>query len=127
MPEKTIAQKLQLKPGRRVLLVNAPAGYPSTLGAPSEEVLFVQTGSQDVDIIQLFIANRQELIEWLGKLRSNLAPGGMLWVTYHKGTSGINTDVNRDSINAYAQTLGLQGVAMISIDEDWSALRLKVI
>lgn len=28
---------------------------------------------------------------------------------------------------AYAQTIGLQGVAMISIDDDWSALRLKAV
>jgi hypothetical protein len=33
--------------------------------------------------------------------------------------------IHRDSINAYAQTLGLVGVAMISIDDNWSALRLK--
>jgi len=46
-------------------------------------------------------------------------------VAYHKGTSQIKTDINRDSINAYASTLGFQGVAMISINEDWSALRLK--
>ena len=47
-------------------------------------------------------------------------------ITYHKGTSKTKTDINRDSINTYAQTIGLVGVAMISIDDDWSALRLKV-
>ena len=46
-------------------------------------------------------------------------------MTYHKGTSRVKTDINRDTINAYAHSLGLEGVAMISIDEDWSALRLK--
>jgi hypothetical protein len=39
----------------------------------------------------------------------------------------VKTDIHRDTINAYAQTLGLQGVAMISINDDWSALRLKLI
>jgi hypothetical protein len=63
----------------------------------------------------------------LGKLKSLLTPGGMLWVTYYKGTAKTKTDINRDSINAYAQTIGLQGVAMISIDDDWSALRLKAV
>jgi hypothetical protein len=50
----------------------------------------------------------------------------MLWVTYHKGTSKVKTDIHRDMINAYAHSIGLEGVAMISIDEDWSALRLKL-
>jgi hypothetical protein len=49
----------------------------------------------------------------------------MLWVSYHKGTSKVKTDINRDTINAYANSLCLQGVAIISIDDDWSALRLK--
>jgi hypothetical protein len=49
----------------------------------------------------------------------------MLWVTYHKGTSKVKTDINRDTINAYAHSIGWEGVAMISIDDDWSAMRLK--
>ncbi len=37
------------------------------------------------------------------------------------------TDINRDSIVEYARSIGMEGVAMISIDEDWSALRLKLL
>ena len=44
---------------------------------------------------------------------------------YHTGTSKVKTDIHRDTINAYAHTPGLTGVFMISIDEDWSALRVK--
>jgi len=39
----------------------------------------------------------------------------------------VKNDINRDTINTYAHTIRLEGVAMISIDEDWSALRLKLI
>ena len=35
------------------------------------------------------------------------------------------TDINRDTINAYLKENGITGVAMISIDGDWSALRAK--
>jgi hypothetical protein len=50
----------------------------------------------------------------------------LLWIAYHKGTSKVKTDIHRDSINAYALTLGMVGVAMIAINDDWAALRLKV-
>jgi hypothetical protein len=50
----------------------------------------------------------------------------MIWVTYPKGTSAIETDINRDSIRTYAEILGLETIAIISVDSDWSALRLKV-
>jgi hypothetical protein len=48
-------------------------------------------------------------------------------VSYPKGTSKVNTDINRDTIGLYAQSIGLQPVAMISIDDTWSALRLKIV
>ena len=45
---------------------------------------------------------------------------GCLW-------GDLKSDINRDSIAAYAPTLGLQEVAMISVDEDLSAQRLKIV
>jgi hypothetical protein len=81
--------------------------------------------SQPADIIQVYVASRKELEEQLPHLKKLLPPQGILWVTYYKSTSKQATDINRDRINEYAQTLGLQGVAMISVDPDWSALRLK--
>jgi hypothetical protein len=63
----------------------------------------------------------------LKNLKQLLNAKGLLWVTYPKGTSRIKADINRDSINDFAKSIGLQGVAMISVDDTWSALRLKVI
>jgi hypothetical protein len=37
----------------------------------------------------------------------------------------VKTDINRDIIYKCALTLGSRGVAMISVDETWSALRLN--
>ncbi|HEX7432474.1 MAG TPA: hypothetical protein VF326_02355 [Anaerolineaceae bacterium] len=50
---------------------------------------------------------------------------GILWEACHKGTSWVKTDINRDMIAAYGQSPGLQPNAMISINEDWAALRLE--
>ncbi|MDZ4158744.1 MAG: hypothetical protein U1B80_03045 [Anaerolineaceae bacterium] len=45
----------------------------------------------------------------------------------YEGDLHAKTDLNRDSIRAFALQLGLEAVAIISLDENWSALRLKVI
>ncbi len=79
------------------------------------------------DLIQLFVTSRSELEKNLGKLKILLAPSGALWVTYPKGTSKAKSDINRDSIREYAQSIGLEAVAMISVDDTWSALRLKIV
>lgn len=127
MSDKSIAQKLFIKPGNKFLLVNPPAGYIAQMGQLPEGTIFMSDSSCLVEVIQVFVTNRLELETQLPKLKELLAPKGMIWVTYHKGTSKMKTDINRDTINAYAGSLGLQGVAMISIDDDWSALRLKLI
>jgi len=126
MAEKTIAQKLQIKPGRSVLLVNAPPGYMDQLGALPEGALLHTEPGSPADVIQVFVADRKELEAQLPRLKGLVKPNGMLWVSYHKGTSRTKTDIHRDSINAYAHSLGMEGIAMISIDDDWSALRLKI-
>jgi hypothetical protein len=125
--EKSVAQKLLVKAGRKVLILKPPQAYANLLGELPPGAILLSGFSEPADIIQVFVESRIELEEWLPRLKEHIRPDGMIWVTYHKGTSKVKTDIHRDSINTYAHTLGLEGVAMISIDEDWSALRLKVI
>jgi hypothetical protein len=127
MPDKSVAEKLQFKPGRKILLVNPPSEIDSLLGTLPDGVILLKEAQPPVEIIAVFIRDRQELEAQLRHLRALLDPKGMIWVIYYKGTARVKTDIHRDSINAYAQTLGLTGVAMISVDQDWSALRLKVV
>ncbi len=86
---------------------------------------FLTRESGQADLIQLFVGSRKELEANLLPLKGCLKPKGLLWVSYPKETSKVKTDINRDTIGLYAQSIGLQPVAMISIDETWSALRLK--
>jgi hypothetical protein len=132
MAEKSVAEKLMIKPSRRVRIINPPENNLRLIGElPEGAVLLDETAQvEDIlpaDIIILFANHADELSALLPGARTALAPGGMVWVAYHKGTSRIKTDINRDIIAAYANTVGMQAVAMIAIDGDWSALRLKVL
>lgn len=124
MPEKSNAQKMFLKHGLSVFFHRPPPDLSDLLG-PAPGFVLVSDSTTPVDFILAFIENRAGLEAALPALKQRLNPGGLLWVAYHKGTSKIETDIHRDSINTYAATLGLQGVAVISINNDWSALRLK--
>ncbi len=127
MSDKSVADKLLIKPGQKVLLVNPPKGYRALLGEIPKGVTVLKEAPEAVDLIQVFVGSREDLEEQLPRLKPLLASKGLLWVTYHKGTSKQKSDINRDSIAAYAGTIGLQAVAMISVDEDLSALRLKIV
>ena len=53
-------------------------------------------------------------------------PDGLLWLAYPKGTSGLKTDLARDTDDALTDPIaGLTGVTLVSIDEIWSAMRLR--
>jgi len=122
MSDKPLAERLLLKSGRSFRVIDPPLSYAALLGPLP---VGVPESSDKADIIQLFVRDRRALATQLPQMKTCLNPKGILWVTYHKGTSKDNTDINRDSINEFAKGIGWQGVAIISIDEDWSALRLK--
>ena len=127
MPPKTVAQKLFIRENYEVLLLDGPSGYRKTLGKLPVGVTVSTRATGKFDLIQFFVTSAKELQQRLPKLKSKLQPGGLLWVTYPKGSSKIDSDINRDSIYNFAATVGLQGVAMIAVDDDWSAFRFKKI
>jgi hypothetical protein len=129
MAEKTILQKLLVKEGYRILLVNAPEGYLAAAGDLPAGVT-VATGFDHpgtFDLIQTFVRSQAECEAQLGELRPKLGPKGLLWITYPKGAAKIKSDITRDTIWRYAKTIGLDGVAMIAVDDTWSAMRLKIV
>ena len=122
-----LTKKLALKPGHRVLLINAPPGYAKSLAPLPEGATLTTSAGGKFDAIQVFASTRKGLRESLPEARASLNPGGMIWVTYPKGTSKVGSEINRDSIREYALTVGLDAVALVAIDDDWSALRLKAV
>jgi len=126
MSQKPVAQKLQIREGQKLLLVNPPAGYEEQLVKHlPRNVEIVKRTSKNAEVIQVFTSSKIQLNEQLGKLKKVLPPKGIIWVTYPKGTSRVKTDINRDIIRHEAENFGLEAVAIFSVDNDWSALRLK--
>jgi hypothetical protein len=125
MSDKPLSQRLMLKPGRSFHVFNPPPEHAGLLGPLPDGVSEV-LGDAPVDILLAYFRSRGEMEANLSNFRPQLKPGGILWIAYYKGASRVKTDINRDSIAAYGQTLGLQPTAIISVNEDWAALRLKV-
>ena len=134
MSDKTIVQKLLIKEGYRVLVVNAPEGYLASLadlpagGLPAGVTVATDPdGVGTFDLIQTFVSSQAAFEAQLGGLKARLQPKGLLWITYPKGAAKIKSDITRDTIWRYAKTVGLDGVAMVAVDDTWSAMRLKLV
>lgn len=125
MTEKTIAQKMHLHNASAVAVLNAEGGSAALLAAlPAQRIV---ADGVAADLVLLFAPGRRELEDLLPHAKSRLAPKGALWVAYVKGTSKRKSDVHRDTIRDFAVSIGLASVAMISVDGDWSCLRLKAV
>lgn len=126
MREKTIADKMFLKTAKSMLILNGNVHPGMVSQMPPALIKNGQENADDrVDVVLLFAMNSKELEQYFPTAKERMGDKGSLWVAYLKQTASKATDINRDSINAYAKENGITGVAMISIDGDWSALRMK--
>ena len=50
----------------------------------------------------------------------------MIWVSWPKKASGVQTDVSEDTVRAAAIPLGLVDVKVCAVDDVWSALKLVI-
>jgi len=121
MSDKPLAEKLQVKQGRKLAIVDCPAGLDLMLGADvplTDEVA-------DAQVVLAFARSVAELERVLPALAPRLMPGAILWLGYPKLGTPLASDISRDVIHRHAPTAGLDCVAQIAIDATWSALRLK--
>lgn len=128
MPEKTVAKKMFIKPKTKLLFVNPPENILELLGDfPAEVEILATDSSSQPDLILAFIADQAELEVLMMPLKARLGREGILWLAYHKGTSQVKTDINRDTIWKFIEPFGLSPTRQIAIDDDWSALRFKIV
>jgi hypothetical protein len=117
-----IAKKLNLKPGMRVAVANAPAGFKlvETAGVTIEKAL-----TQNLDLVFFFATSQKELKAHWPKLLASTKREGAVWVAYPKKSSGIESDLT--GMQEWEVTKGSDWnpVAMIGVDERWSAVRFK--
>lgn len=126
-------KKLLLKPGHRAALLGAPAEYPPAgeelpAGVRLEDAAAVaQAGPRAFDFVQLFVRSAGELAAQAPLALAAVKPDGLLWIAYPKKMSKIKTDINRDAGWDVVHGAGWQGVALVSIDDTWSAMRFRPI
>jgi len=123
----TIAQKLRIKEGMKLLTLNAPQDFVAHL-SPLPGNVEISATAKDYNQVHWFVKNRAEMEKQLTKALNLLKDEVTCWIYYPKGTSKIQTDLTRDkgweSLLAHKE---LQWLSLVSFDDTWSsfAMRLK--
>jgi hypothetical protein len=122
MPESNLAKKLKLKPGARAAVVNAPKNYLDELKHDSD---ISQKLSGKFDWIQVFAKNKKELAYFAPKAAAALKPESILWLSFPKGSSKIQTDLTRDKGWEAIHDIDLKFINLVSVNDMWSAFALR--
>jgi hypothetical protein len=128
MSDEALIKKLGIKPGQRLLVLNAPDGYLERLRPLPEGATLAMLATVDegeYDFVHAFARNVEELRAHAPvALRASKREGG-LWFSYPKRSARVATDLSRDVGWDLLDAAGYQGVAQVSIDEVWSAVRFR--
>ena len=116
--KRPLADKLGLKAGMRVAILNAPDGYPAL-----DEVEIVDPPAKPLDFIHLFTKSRAELDAQFPKLKAALTPAGILWISWPKKAAKVETDLDENIIRETGLAIGLVDVKIAAVDAVWSGLK----
>ena len=121
-----LATKLGIKPDFEVAFVNAPEGFAKQLELPARVTIKSASKSKDLDLILLFVTRQQTLTSSFPQYSGKIKPAGMLWVSWPKKASGVQTDLNENVIRDIGLANGLVDVKVCAVDDVWSALKFVV-
>ena len=124
--KRSLVEKLGIKSGFSVCILNPPTGYDITLGELPMGVQRFVKPKGTLDFIQFFTKERSELERLFPVLKKALAETGMLWISWPKAASEIATDVNENSVREIGLKNRLVDVKVCAVDEVWSGLKFVV-
>ena len=118
-----LPQKLGVKPGARVVLVDAPADFETELQPLPEGVSLSTKVEGNADVILAFYTQHSAFHGAFNGLAGILRPAGGLWIAWPKRSSGLATDLNENLIRAVGLAAGLVDNKVCAVTDVWSGLR----
>lgn len=121
--KRALTEKLGIKDNSRIIFLNAPQGYARTLGALPRGVTLAEDLNGPLDFIQFFAREREELETCIRRLKQELSRDGLLWISWLKRASRMETDLSEATVREIGLRNGLVDVKVCAVDETWSGLK----
>ena len=121
-----LAQKLSLKDGLRVWWDEMPDSVRVEIDGAGIALKHRSTPIGPLDAAHIFVTRRDMLDCKLRLLLPMLDPAGMIWVSWPKKASKVETDITEDTIREVALPVGLVDVKVCAVDDTWSGLKLVI-
>ena len=125
---KTLLEKLNYKGNDRIAVLNSDESFTAALLMEFSTLVI----DREIDprfpysFILIFVRNQAEIEVFTPIALHNLLCDGLLWFCYPKKSSKLFcADIDRDHGWQRLNDAGFHGIRMVSIDNDWSAMRFR--
>jgi hypothetical protein len=121
-----LPQKLGIKEKFRVALLHMPADVKAELKQALAGCEIAKDGCGPLDFTMMFVKSQTEVKKQFMRLAKQLAPAGMLWVSWPKKSSGVPTDLDENVVRKIGLDAGLVDVKVCAVSEIWSGLKFVI-
>lgn len=127
MPPSDVFVKLNLKEQAEIVVLGAPASFEPELGKLRDVTVRRSLSKPGRVSFALAFVTRQAEVDSVAKSLLKAVEGdAVVWFAYPKSSSRrYKCDFNRDTGWAVLGAAGFEGVRLVAIDEDWSAMRFR--
>jgi hypothetical protein len=121
--KRSLADKLGIKGGYRVAILNAPDNYLSQTLIDLPDITLLHTLDGSFELIQFFTKEADTLAKEFTALKAHLQQAGSLWISWPKLSSKVTTDLTEGIIREIGLNAGLVDVKVCAVDQVWSGLK----
>ena len=123
-----LLKKLYCKNQQEIFVFNAPREFLSVLWDIGKEIKVKRevAENEEINFALTFVRTEKEIEKHATLLKKHLAPSAIVWFAYPKKISKTyKSSLTRESGWESLNAVGYEVVSLISIDNDWMALRFK--
>ncbi len=103
-------------------LAGIPDHYWDLLGELPDDV-FAASPEEPVTFAHVFATEIDAAADGIARAKGRLAPDGMVWVSWPKKASGVQTELDENGVRRLGLAAGLVDVKICAVDETWSGLK----
>ena len=123
-----LARKLGIKDGFHIQVFGAPKPYLTFFQDFPEAVQEHPTGplEEPIDFLHLFVTTRADLEASFAVAKGNMKSNAIMWISWPKKSSGIETELDKATIRQFGLDGGLVDTKVAAVDADWSGHKFVI-
>lgn len=123
--ENQFLKKLQIKPGFKVSVVNAPENATAIFGDIPSEIAFSYDTKPQQEVYLIFAITKSDMFTALKAIAKSIGDKTIIWIFYPKAKTPLAADLNLMQSWDDLVKFNLAPCGSAAVNEIWTGLRIK--